>query len=120
MMPRPQQNRRHTSTMEDLLTLASRIPWWIDLMLIAVSYVGLHLWHAELVYLVHLYAQPTPPPKLANPIDGVNVAVHTALSRALVYVGVIFTEIFQHLFPAIFFLGGTVSLIRSLGTRNAG
>lgn len=105
--------------MEDLLTLTSRIPWWIDLILIVVSYVALHLWHTELAYQVHLYAQPTPPPKLANPMDGVNVAVHTALSRAPVYMGAIFTEIFQYLFPAIFFLGGTVSLIRSLRTKNA-
>jgi hypothetical protein len=103
--------------MEDLLTLASRIPWWMNLILIVVSYVGLHLWHAHLADLVHLYAQPAPPPKLANPMDAVTVGVHTSIARAPVYVGAIFTEIFQYIFPAIFFLGGTVSLTRTLRTR---
>lgn len=114
MIPRPQRSRRDTSTMEDLLTIASRIPWWINLILIVVSYVGLHLWHAHLADLLHLYAHPAPPPKPANPIDAVNVGIHIAIARAPVYVGVIFTEIFQYLFPVIFFLGGIVSLIRSL------
>ncbi len=117
MMPRPQRSRRYTSTMEDLLTIASRIPWWINLILIVVSYVGLHLWHAHLADLVHLYEQPAPPPKLANPMDAVTVGVHTAIARAPVYVGAILTEILQYLFPVIFFLGGTVSLIRSLRNR---
>ena len=118
MMPHHQRGRRNTSTIEDLLAIASRIPWWINLILIVMSYVGLHLWHAHLADLVNLYAQqPTPPPKLANPMDAVTVSVHTAIARAPVYVGAIFTEIFQYLFPVIFFLGGTVSLIRSLRNR---
>lgn len=57
MMPRPPHTRRNqTSTLEDMLTLASRIPWWIDLILLVVSYVGLHLWHAALVHQAHIYA----------------------------------------------------------------
>ena len=119
-MPRPIYPRRNTSTLEDMLTLASRIPWWIDLILLVVSYVALHLWHASLVHQVHLYAQPAPPPKLANPADGVTIAVKTSLDRAPVYVGMIFTAVFQYLFPVVFFIGGSVSLLRTLKTRPRG
>ncbi len=118
-MPRSRYRRR-TSTIEDLLTIASRIPWWIDLILMVVSYVGLHLWHTSLAYQVHIYAQPITPPKSANPLNAVNVGMQTGISRAPVYVGAIFTEIFQYILPVIFFLGGLVSLIRSLRTRNSG
>lgn len=39
-------SRRKTSLFEDLIHIASRLPWWLGLTLAAISYFGLH-WYAN-------------------------------------------------------------------------
>ena len=39
-------SRRKTSVIEDLIDVASRLPWWLGLTLAAISYFGLH-WYAN-------------------------------------------------------------------------
>ena len=39
-------SRRKTSSFEELIDVASRLPWWLGLTLAAISYVGLH-WYAN-------------------------------------------------------------------------
>ncbi len=105
---------RRNSTIEDLLDLASRLPWWADLLLIAVSYIGLHIWHIHLAEDIRHFTQTTAVPNRNNPLNGITLAVHTSLHRAPIYIGAIFTEVFQYLFPVIFLIGGIVSLFGSL------
>lgn len=52
-------SRRDASVFEDLIDLASRLPWWLGLSLAAISYFGLH-WYAN----APLPPTPTDPGKV--------------------------------------------------------
>nr|RNF71050.1 hypothetical protein EC580_01715 [Acidithiobacillus sulfuriphilus] len=109
-MPR----RRNTSLVEDLLNMASRIPWWMDAIVAALSYIGLHLLY---VHLGRLTAFPPPVPKSGvNPLTAATSAVHSAFGHAWIIVGRIFSGVFQYAMPVLFVLGGIVSLVTNQWT----
>jgi len=96
------------------LTLASHIPWWIDLLLVPISYVGMHLWYGALSAQIHAQ-QITQGSSLARektPSAEMNYAVQHGLHQGFLYVGMIFTIVFQYLLPIIFLIGAIVSWIR--------
>lgn len=85
--------KRRTSFFEDLISLAAMIPWWLNLILAAASYL----------YLSNLtVASPTA-------IDPKDIA-STILSQLLVF-AVLFG---QYLVPAVFLIGGFLSFLGAL------
>ncbi|WP_308389727.1 hypothetical protein [Acidithiobacillus sp. AMEEHan] len=62
---------------------------------------------------MHNVVAPLHLPKGANPADDINVAVQNSIHSAVIFVGSLFTEVFQYLFPVIFLLGGLVSFLRA-------
>jgi len=49
------QRRGRTSLLEDLLNLATRLPWWMDLMIAVFAYIGFHLWHVHFLHEIFPY-----------------------------------------------------------------
>ena len=83
-------SRRKTSTFEDLIEIASRLPWWLGLSLAAISYFGLH-W----------YANSPLPPTSTDPRKIFNV-VGPSMWRGLAMFG-------QYLLPFAFTCGAGIS-----------
>ena len=83
-------SRRKTSLFEDLIDVASRLPWWLGLTLAATSYFGLH-WYAN----SPLPPTPTDPRKLFE-------VVGPSMWRAFAMFG-------QYLLPFAFTVGAGIS-----------
>ncbi len=96
-----------TSIMEDLLTLATRLPWWMDIFIAILSYVVFHMLYLHIASVVATL--DSPPAHVANPVTA---AVNSAFPAAFRVVGKIFTGVFQYLLPVIFLLGGVASFFR--------
>ncbi len=102
--------RRHrTSPIEDLLNLAAGIPWQIDGLMAILSFVVMHLLHA---HFTQTAAAPIGVPHVANPADVLSAAVGPAFHRGGDELGMILTSVFQYALPAIFVIGGAVSMFR--------
>lgn len=91
--------RRRTSAFEDLLEIASRLPWWLGLVLAGVCYVWLH----------HVATEPmtTGPADLKN-MGGLMVGMY--------WRG--FATAFQYILPAVCVLGAAVSAYRRFAGGN--
>lgn len=118
MMPQPRYRSSRSSTIGDLLTLASRIPWWLDLVLLLVSYVGFHMWHIHLLAKTSSANTMVQPSHSISPQANLKNAIQHGFANGFVFVGVIFTEVFQYLIPVVFFIGGLVSFFRDRGVRS--
>ena len=103
MMP----SGRTPSAAELLLTLASRIPWWIDLLLALGAYVGFGLLREHLVLQVGASIQNSAATHAAPPVVA---AVNSTLVHAWIPVAEIFASAFRYLISAFFLIGGLVSL----------
>ena len=106
------QRRSRTSVVEDLLSLATRLPWWVDLLLAVFSYVGLHLWHGHFLSEMKQATSSVSIPAKTNPSTVITDAVNTGLDHGLIIVGSIFTRVFQYLVPVLFVMGSITSGIR--------
>ncbi len=107
-------SRQTPSTAELLLTLASRIPWWADVLLAVGAYVLFGLLDAHLTQQV---AAAVPNNIAAHAAMPVAAAVNTALAHAWMPVMEIFTKAFQYLIPVFFLIGGLVSFFKSRGSN---
>ena len=101
---------RTPSAAELLLTLASRIPWWIDLLLALGAYIGFGLLREHLVLQI---GASIPNSAAAHAAPPVVTAVNSALAHAWVPVAEIFASAFRYLIPAFFLIGGLVSLFKT-------
>ncbi len=102
---------RDASLIEHILNWASRMPWQIDAVLAVSFYLGLHLLYAHLSSVV-----ATPPPAVkpeGNPLNAFNPAVNGAIHRGLTMAALGVTAIRQYVMPALFGVGGIVSLFRN-------
>jgi len=104
------QQRGRTSLFEDLLNLATRLPWWMDLMMAVFAYIGFHLWHVHFLHEINTLNEPVP--VVANPAAAIPNAVNTGLARGGIMVGNIATEVFQYAVPGLFVMGSISSAIR--------
>jgi restriction system protein len=89
--------RRRTSTFEDLIEIASRLPWWGGCLFAFISYLVLHAFSATEV--------STP----ANP-QGISAVFLPMLFRTFAAFG-------QFLLPIAFLFGAFISLITQLKRR---
>ena len=106
------QRRGRTSLLEDLLNLATRLPWWMDLMMAVFAYIGFHLWHVHFLHEMNPINEPVPVPVVANPAAAIPNAVNAGLARGGIVVGNIATEVFQYAVPGLFVMGSISSAIR--------
>ena len=106
------QHRGRTSLFEDLIHLATRLPWWIDLMIAVFAYIGLHLWHMHFLHEMHQLNKPIPVPVATNPAAAIPNAVNAGMARGGIVVGNIMTEVFQYAVPGLFVIGSISSAIR--------
>lgn len=83
--------RRKTTPIEDLIFIASRLPWWLSLLLAAIAW-----------YALHGYATSAPP-VLSDPKHFSNALTGTVF-RSL-------ATVFQYLIPAACVIGAVVSII---------
>ena len=107
---------RTPSTAELLLTLASRIPWWIDLLLALGAYIGFGLLREHLVLQVGASIQNNTATHAAPPVVA---AVNFTIAHAWIPVAEIFASAFRYLIPAFFLLGGLVSFFKTRRQVNA-
>jgi hypothetical protein len=101
---------RTSSAAELLLTLASRIPWWIDLLLALGAYIGFGLLRAHLVLQVGASIPNNAATHAAPPVV---TAVNSTLAHAWIPVAEIFASAFRYLIPAFFLIGGLVSFFKT-------
>jgi hypothetical protein len=101
---------RTPSTAELLLTLASRIPWWIDLLLALGAYIGFGLLHAHLALQVGASIPNSVSTHAAPPVVA---AVNATLAHAWIPVADTFASAFRYLIPAFFLIGGLVSVFKT-------
>lgn len=89
--------RRKTSTFEDLISIASRLPWWLSLMLALLSW-----------YWLHDYAISTPPSLMDSSqfSDHLTDAAFRGWAMA-----------FQYIIPAAFVLGAMASIFGRIRRR---
>ena len=106
------QRRGRTSLFEDLLNLATRLPWWMDLMMAVFAYIGFHLWHVHFLHEMNPINKPVPVPVVANPAAAIPNAVNAGLARGGIVVGNIVTEVFQYVAPRLLVMGSISSAIR--------
>lgn len=106
------QRHNRTSLVEDLLNLATRLPWWMDLLLAVFVYFGFHLWHIHFLHEMNQLNAPVPPPATTNPITAIPNAVNTGIAHGGILFGNIATGVFQYLVPVLFVLGSISSAIR--------
>lgn len=106
------QKRGRTSLFEDLLTMATRLPWWIDLMIAVFAYIGFHLWHVHFLHEMNQMNEPVPVPGDTNPAAAIPNAVNTGIAHGGIVVEKIMTEVFQYAVPALFVMGSISSAIR--------
>jgi hypothetical protein len=90
------QQRGRTSLFEDLLNLATRLPWWMDLMIAVFAYIGFHLWHVHFLHEMNPINEPVAVPVAANPAAAIPNAVKAGLARVGIVVGNVATEVFQN------------------------
>ncbi|MFZ6049550.1 hypothetical protein ACFW0H_25930 [Pseudomonas sp. CR3202] len=83
--------RSRSSPLEDLISLASLLPWWLSLLIAAVSW-----------FLLHGYAS-SPPPTAVNPSQMAS-AMSGAAFRGLAMVG-------QYFIPFAFVCGAIGSVV---------
>ncbi len=102
---------RTPSTAELLLTLASRIPWWLDVLLALGAYVGFGLLHAHLALQVGAAIQNNA--ATTHAAMPVAAAVSSTLAHAWIPVADIFAGAFRYLIPAFFLIGGLVSFLKT-------
>ncbi|MHB1700859.1 MAG: hypothetical protein ACYCSN_12170 [Acidobacteriaceae bacterium] len=95
--------------------MASRIPWWADVLLAAGAYVLFGLLDAHLAQHVAVAVSNDAP--VAHSAMPVTAAVNTALAHAWVPAMEIFAKAFQYLIPAFFLIGGLVSFFKSRGSN---
>ena len=84
--------RRKTSTLDDLLDVASMLPWWVDLLIAILSYFGLHSFA-----LIEIPAI-TQPNKIGDLLTAQVIKT--------------FASIGQYLLPLIFSLGAFITFFR--------
>lgn len=84
---------KRKSDMEDMIELAAKIPWWLNIILAVVSYVALH----------HYATRPNAP----TPTEMSQMGDHVVASilQSLAIFG-------QYLLPFIFILAAVISLIK--------
>ncbi len=82
--------RRSQSPIEDVMDIASQLPWWVGMSLAVVSYVVLH-WYAN-----------QSPPASAEGVDTIYAAVLPGLLRSFAAFG-------QVVLPIVFLIGAFVS-----------
>lgn len=104
------QQRSRTSLFEDLLNLAARLPWWIDLMIAVFAYIGFHLWHVHFLHEMRQLNKPIP--VSTNPAAAIPNAVNAGMTRGGIVVGNMVTEVFQYAVPGLFVIGSISSAIR--------
>ena len=92
-MPR----RRHESNAEVLIDLASLLPWWVAILLAALSYLGLHA----------ASQMPIPTP---SGMEGLSGTITSSYIRGLATFG-------QYALPLIFFFGAVVSAVKAYRNR---
>jgi restriction system protein len=88
--------RRRTSAYEDLLEIASKLPWWLGLALAVVFYVWLH----------HVATEPMP----TAPTDMKNLG---GLMAGMYWRA--FASVLRYILPVICLLGAAVSAYRRFG-----
>lgn len=101
---------RTPSTAELLLTFASRIPWWLDVLLALGAYIGFGLLHEHLALQVVASIPNNAATHAALPVVA---AVNSTLAHAWIPVADIFASAFRYLIPAFFLIGGLVSLFKT-------
>ena len=106
------QRRGKTFLLEDLLILATRLPWWMDLMIAVFAYIGFHLWHVHFLHEMNPINAPVPAPVAANPAAAIPYAVNAVLAHGGIVVGNVATEVFQYAVPGLFVMGSISSAIR--------
>jgi hypothetical protein len=106
------QQRDRTSVLEDLIKVATRIPWWMDLVIAVFAYIGFHLWHVHFLHEMNQIDNAAPDPVSKNPGVAINNAVSEGISRGGIVVGNIVTEVFQYVVPVLFVMGSISSAIR--------
>lgn len=90
---------RRRSIADDLLEIATRLPWWASLLLAIVSYA-----------ILHALATPAE----TRPAPGNVAEIGTAIQRQLITTA---GAILQFVIPGIFVLGAVASFVRSLKRR---
>lgn len=101
---------RTPSTAELLLTFASRIPWWLDVLLALGAYIGFGLLHEHLALQVVASIPNNAATHAAPPVVA---AVNSTLAHAWIPVADILASAFRYLIPAFFLIGGLVSLFKA-------
>lgn len=84
--------RRKTSTLDDLLDIASMLPWWVDLLIAILSFFGLHSFALIEIPVI------TQPGKMGDLLTAQFIKM--------------FASIGQYLLPFIFTLGAFISFFR--------
>lgn len=84
--------RRKTSTLDDLLDIASMLPWWVDLLIAIVSFFGLHSFALIEIPVI------TQPGKMGDYMNAI-------LIKSLASGG-------QYLIPFLFIFGAFISFFR--------
>lgn len=108
-------SRQPPSTAELLLTLASRLPWWADVLLAACAYVLFGLLDTHLAQ--HIAMAVPNDAAVVHSARPVTAAVNTAFAHAWAPVAEIFAKAFQYVIPAFFLIGGLVSFFKSRGSN---
>ncbi|MBU2718150.1 hypothetical protein HF563_01800 [Acidithiobacillus ferridurans] len=52
------QQHGKTFLFEDMLTLATKLPWWMDWMMAIFAYIGFHLWQAYFLHEINPINEP--------------------------------------------------------------
>ena len=107
------QQRGRTSLFEDVLNLATRLPWWMNLMIAVFAYIGFHLWHVHFLHEMNqMNEPPAAVPVAANPAAAIPNAVNAGMAHGGIVVGNIVTKVFQYAVPGLFVMGSISSAIR--------
>ena len=108
-------SRRTPSTADLLLTLASRIPWWSDVLLAACTQVFFGLLGAYLSQK-GVVTVPTNAAATHSPVPA-TAAVNTLLAHPWVPAAAIFVKAFHYLLPVFFLISGLVSFFKPHGLK---
>jgi restriction system protein len=90
--------RKRQSTLEDLMGIAVRLPWWVGVLLALLSYVGMHM----------LASMEITPPK---GLQGLGNSIVQSAAKT-------FGMFAQYLLPIVFLIGAAISAFRQ--TRRGG
>lgn len=101
---------RTPSAAQLLLTLASRIPWWIDLLLALCAYISFGLLRDHLALQVGASIRSNTATHVAPTVVA---AVNSTLTHAWIPVAEIFASTFRYLIPAFFLIGSLMSFFKT-------